>query len=74
MKEIVLSVRFKVIVCDVVIDKAGIAAIVFLNAVIEPELKIFLMLIKEGEAAVNVVEGVVGFFKESVPVFKGRLF
>jgi len=73
-KEVSLVICFKVIIRHIIVDKAGISSIVFLDSVVHPHLKAFLVFVKEIQASVNVIKGVITFFEEPFTVVKRSFF
>ena len=71
-QEVILFIGLKIVVCNVIVDQAGIPAIRFPDPVIEPYLQVFPVLIQKRKTAVNIIQGVVCFFKETFTVFIGR--
>ena len=71
-QEVILFFGLEIIVCNIIVNQAGIPARVLLNLVIEPYLQVVLVLVQKREAAVDIIQGVVCFFKETVPVFIRR--
>ncbi len=68
---VILLIGFKIVVCDIIIDKAWIPAIEFFNPVIEPNLKIIFVSREKGETPVDIVKRIVAFLKKASSVFEG---
>ena len=71
-QEVILCIGLEILVCNAIVDQAGIPAIRFPDPVIEPYLQVFPVLIQKRKTAVNIIQGVVCFFKETFTVFIGR--
>ena len=72
VKEVVLLICLEIVVCNIIIDQAGIPAIILFDPVIHPYLQVFPMFVQKRKAAVNIIQGVIRFFKEAFPAIIGR--
>lgn len=72
--KIILSVRLKVIVGDIIIDEACVPAVVFPDPVIHKNLQGVFVLMEKIQAAVEVIQGEIEFFKKLLPAVKGSFF
>ena len=72
VEEVVLFICLEIVVCNIIINEAGIPAVNLFDPVIQPYLQVFPVFVQKRKTAVNVIQRITRVFKETFPAIIGR--